>query len=65
MAEAGEIWSDVSWEGLTKMVAFPLIEPNWAVMVALPIAFAVTRPPPLTAATVESDEVHLAIFVIT
>ena len=47
------------------MVASALIEPNCALMVAVPAEFAVTVPPLLTPATVGADEVQFMKLVIT
>ena len=60
LAVGGEIWIDVSGEESTVIVAFPLIEPNCALMIAVPPLSAVTVPP-LTLATVGADELQLTI----
>jgi hypothetical protein len=64
LAVGGEIWIDVSWEESTVIVAFPLTEPNCALMIALPPEIAITLPL-LTLATVDADEVQVTKYVIT
>ena len=65
VAVGGEIWIAVSGEVSTVMVESALIEPNCAVMVAVPPEFAVTVPASLTLATVGADEVQFMKLVIT
>ena len=64
LAIEGESFIDASW-GLTKIVLLPVTAPNCAEITAFPPASAVTVPPLSTEATAVSDELQLAIFVIT
>lgn len=59
---AGLTETEVSTGAVTVSVADPLIEPEVAVIVAVPSATPMARPP-LTVATVPDDEVQVAVEV--
>lgn len=54
---------DCSVAGVTVAVVEPVMLPLAALMVAVPAATAVTRPPLETVATVASDEVQVAVLL--
>jgi hypothetical protein len=61
--EAGVTAIDVSTAAVTVSVAEPLIVPDVAVMVAVPLATLVAKPPVLAVAIPVAEEVQVAVLV--
>lgn len=62
-AFAGVTAMDTMLAGVTVRVLDPLIEPELALMVAVPTAVAVTSPVADTVAVVVDEELHVAVLV--
>jgi hypothetical protein len=62
-AVAGVTAIEVRTAAVTFRVAEPIIVPEVAVMVAVPRATLVPKPPLLTVATEVADEVHCTVLV--
>jgi hypothetical protein len=60
---AGVIEIEINAGGVTVSVADPLIVPDEAVIVVVPCAIAVDKPPLATVATERFDDVHVAVVV--
>jgi len=54
---------EVSTAAVTVSVADPLIVPDWAAIVAVPVATLVARPALFTVATPVAEDVQLAVLV--
>jgi hypothetical protein len=62
-AALGEIEIEVTTAGVTASVAEPLIVPDVALIVVVPVARLVAKPTPLMVATVVEEELQLALVV--
>jgi hypothetical protein len=60
---AGTTLSDSATAGVTVRLAFPVTDPEVALIVAVPIALASAEPVALTLAAAGADEFHVAVCV--